>query len=288
MNAPSVRTLRPGLHLLEAEVEDFDVRAAVLVGTERAVVWDTLAHPAQMEGVRRIVAAAGGVAGRSAAVGRSAEASLPLTVVYSHADWDHAWGTCALGDVEDVVAHAWSERRFRSDVPEELRRRQAEEPGLWDAVRLVPPTVLFERTHTLDLGGATLELHALPGHTPDCSVCFVPEWGVLLAGDTVETPLPVVNEARAVAEWAQALERWRDDARVATVVPAHGPVGGRELVEHTLRYLRGLAAGGDLADLSALSPFYRETHRRNQELAGPGSGRSAGPRAGDAPANDGS
>ncbi|MHB1193651.1 MAG: MBL fold metallo-hydrolase [Longimicrobiales bacterium] len=274
MNAPSVRTLRPGLHLLETEVEDFDVRAAVLVGTERVVVWDTLAHPSQMEGVAGLVAAeletVGGEAGRPSVV------PLPITVVYSHADWDHAWGTCALGDVEDVVAHAWAERRFRSDVPEELRARREREPGVWDAVRLVPPTVWIERTHALVLGGATLELHALPGHTPDCIVGFVPEWGVLLAGDTVETPLPVVNDGRVVAEWARALERWRDDARVVTVVPAHGPLGGRELLEHNARYLWGLAAGGGPADLSALPPFYRETHRRNQELADQERGRSAG------------
>ena len=265
MNAPTVRTLRPGLHLLEAEVEDFDVRAAVLVGTERAVVWDTLAHPSQMEGVRGIVAAA-------AEAGRPAAAPLPLTVVYSHADWDHAWGTCALGDVEDVVAHAWAARRFGSDVPEELRRRRAQEPGIWDAVRLVPPTVWIEHTHALELGGVTLELHALPGHTPDCIVGFVPEWGVLLAGDTVETPLPVVNDGRAVPVWVRGLTRWLDDGRVVTVVPSHGPVGGRELLEHNVRYLRGLAAGHSSADLSALRPFYREAHRRNQELAGPRKG----------------
>ncbi|NJD20030.1 MAG: MBL fold metallo-hydrolase [Gemmatimonadetes bacterium] len=187
LSLPAVRTLRPGLHLLETEVEDFDVRAAVLVGTERAVVWDTLAHPLQMQGVLGMVAAS---------------APLPVVVVYSHADWDHAWGTCALGDVEDVVAHAWAERRFRSDVPEELDARRAREPGAWDGVRLVPPTVLFERTHTLDLGDVTLELHALPGHTPDSIVGLVPEWGVLLAGDTVETPLPVVNDGSAVMRWA--------------------------------------------------------------------------------------
>jgi len=241
LSVPSVRTLRPGLHLLEAEVEDFDVRAVVLAGDERVVVWDTLAHPSQMEGVPGIVAAA------AAAAGRPAEAPLPLTVVYSHADWDHAWGTCALGEVDDVVAHAWADQRFRSDVPEELRARREREPGVWDAVELVAPTVLFEREHALALGGATLELHALPGHTPDCIVGFVPEWGVLLAGDTVETPLPVVNDGRAVAKWALALERWLGGGRVHTVVPAHGPVGGRELLEQNVRYLRGLAAGGAAA-----------------------------------------
>lgn len=261
--SPSVRRLRPGLHLVETEVEDFDVRAAVIIGAERAVVWDTLAHPSQMSGVTGLLAGKARVAG-------SAAAPLPVTVVYSHADWDHAWGTSALGEVEDVVAHAHAARRFRGDVPAELESRCGREPGMWNDVRLVPPTVLFEREHLLDLGGVTLELRALPGHTPDCIVGFVPEWGVLLAGDTVETPLPVVNDGSAVSAWAAALEGWLADTRVVTVVPAHGPVGGRELLERNVRYLEALAAGDGPADLSGLPPFYRETHRRNRDLTGPG------------------
>ena len=257
------------------------MRAAVLIGAERAVVWDTLAHPAHMEGVRAVVASA------SATSRGPAGASRPLTVVYSHADWDHVWGTCALGEVEDVVAHAWAERRFRGDVPEELDSRRARDPGVWDAVRLVPPTVLFERTHALDLGGATLELHALPGHTPDCIVGFVPGWGVLLAGDAVEAPLPVVNDGSAVAAWAAGLERWVGDARVVTVVPAHGLVGGSELLRENLRYLEALATEGEATDLSGLSPFYRETHLRNRRLAGPARGYGANGRVGDPPPTGG-
>lgn len=230
------------------------MRAGLLVGGERAVVWDTLAHPSQMEAVAAL-------AGRR-----------PLTVVYSHADWDHAWGTCALAGVEAVVAHARAAERFGSDVPEELHRRRTREPGVWDGVRLVPPTETFTRLHTLDLGGATLELHALPGHTPDCLVGFVPEWGVLLAGDTVETPLPVVNDAEAVSAWIAELDLWRADERVHVVVPSHGPVGGRELLSATLAYLRGLGSGKAPEDLAALPEFYLETHRRNLERAGSASG----------------
>jgi glyoxylase-like metal-dependent hydrolase (beta-lactamase superfamily II) len=264
MKRPAVRTLRPGLHLLEAEVEDFDVRAALLIGQDRAVMWDTLAHPAQMEGVVGFLARLRGGAG----AGDEPRTSFPLTVVYSHSDWDHAWGTCALGDAEAVVAHTHAAERFRTDVPAELEARRGREPGVWDVVRLVPPTVLFERTHAVSLGGATLELHALPGHTADCIVGFVPEWGVLLAGDTVETPLPVVNNGASVAGWAEKLERWLNERRVTTVVPSHGLVGGSELLADNVRYLRGLSAGKGPAVPSALSPFYRDTHRRNLELAG--------------------
>lgn len=257
------RALRPGLHLLETEVEAFDVRAAVLIGTRRAVVWDTLAHPAQM-----------------APVASLAE-GLPVTVVYSHADWDHVWGTCGLaggeapgrpGGVEAVLACEATAERFRGGVQADLARRRADAPpGSLDAVRLVPPSTTFVGSTRVDLGGATLHLHALPGHTEDCLVGFVPEWGALLAGDAVETPLPFVNEGAAVPEWIEGLERWAADARVTTVVPSHGPVGGRELIEETAAYLRSLVDGSARAgsrrgeDLSSLSPFYVRTHARNLE-----------------------
>ena len=244
-------------------MEDFDVRAALLIGRDRAVAWDTLAHPAQMAGVRTAAAEL-----RHPSAPAFQAAPIPLTVVYSHADWDHAWGTCALGEVEAVVAQAHAAERFRTDVPAELQARRGREPGAWDAVHLVPPTVVFDHTLTLDMGGATLELHALPGHTPDCIVGFVPEWGVLLAGDTVETPLPVVNDGAAVRGWAEELARWLADGRITTVVPSHGRVGGAELLEDTLRYLQGLGAGKGPSNLAALTPFYRETHRRNLQLVG--------------------
>ena len=92
---------------------------------------------------------------------------------------------------------------------------------------LVPPRVTFDEVLSVDLGGLTLELHALPGHTPDCIVAFVPECGLWLGGDTVETPLPVVPADAPLDAWIGALERWSGDDRVRAVVPAHGDIGDR-------------------------------------------------------------
>lgn len=250
MHAPTVRTLRPGLHLLETEVEGFDVRAALILGERRALLWDTLAHPDQMAPVAALTS------------GR------PLTIVYSHADWDHAWGTCAIESIDEVVAHGTAVARFTDDVVEELLRRRAVDPDRWGAVQLVPPERTFHDMLERDLGGVTVELHALPGHTQDSIVGFVPEWGVLLAGDAVETPLPYVNDPAAVPGWASALEHWRGDARVRTVVPSHGVVGGPELLQRTAGYLRTIAAGGSPILPADLPPFYRETHERNVRLMG--------------------
>ena len=36
---------KPGLWLVESQLEDFHVRGAVIAGGERLLVWDTLARP---------------------------------------------------------------------------------------------------------------------------------------------------------------------------------------------------------------------------------------------------
>ena len=236
---------RPGLWLTELQLDQFDVRGAVLIGAERAVVWDTLSHPRDMAAVAPLVS------------------ERWHAVVYSHADWDHCWGTATLGGRQIVIGHTHCRLRFETDVPQTLCAKQRDEPGAWDEIELIPPAQMLEEFLSLDLGGVTMELHHLPGHTLDCLVGFVPEWGLLLAGDTVETPLPVVNADSPVQEWLAGLRRWADDARVQTVVPSHGTVGGREIIQHNIDYLQSLLNGAPTASLQELSPFYYETHEEN-------------------------
>jgi glyoxylase-like metal-dependent hydrolase (beta-lactamase superfamily II) len=206
--------LRPGLWSLETPVEDFHVRGVVVAGTRRAVVWDTLAAPDHMAGVAEMAP------------------DLPLTVVYSHGDWDHVWGTAGLSRPwTEILAHEACLARFSGDLsstpsasgtpgkpvphpgtadslPRTLEEKRAAFPGEYDQVVLIPPTRTIRDTASLDLGGVTLEIHPLPGHTPDSLVGFVPEWGVFLAGDAVETPLPFLNPGSPVEVWAVALEGW--------------------------------------------------------------------------------
>jgi len=166
------------------------------------------------------------------------------------------------------TAHERARARFTSDVPAALAEKQAAEPGVWDDVVLVPPTEGIERRGVIELGGLSLELHALPGHTLDCIVGFVPERGLLLAGDTVETPFPVVPADSLLAGWISELERWASDDRVRTVVPAHGRIGGREVLVDTVAYLGAILRGQPIEPQGVLTPFYRQTHLANIRWAG--------------------
>jgi len=242
--------LRPNLWLTELHLDDFDVRGAVIVGDKRVMVWDTLSHPRDMQPVIRLAG------------------DRPIDVVYSHADWDHCWGTAGL-KADTLIAHETCAARFGSgDVASRLAEKRAAEPGLWEMVTLIPPTLTFAQTLTVDLGGVLVELHHLPGHTEDCLVAWIPQWGVLLAGDTIETPLPYLNteSVALLPEWISALEGWGRTARMNVVIPAHGEVGDRSLIDHTVNYLRDMQAGKAPLIPDEMTAFYTETHAKNLAL----------------------
>lgn len=214
------------IQLIEVELDGFDVRGVLIVGDKRAVIWDTLSHPNDMKPFLPLIK------------------NKELIIVYSHADWDHIWGTAGL-PYEDrlIVGHSNCLTRFETDVPETLHKRQIAEPIQWDEVKLIKPNLTFQNELSMDLGSITLSLHSLAGHTPDCIVAFVPEDGVLLAGDTIETPFPIVNEDSPLDVWIAELKRWAQDPRLQTVIPAHGTIGGREVIQSNIDYLQSVRDG---------------------------------------------
>jgi glyoxylase-like metal-dependent hydrolase (beta-lactamase superfamily II) len=244
----SVRELHRGLHVIESHVDEFDVRCAVVSGSDGALVWDTLAHPEQMRPIPALVV------------------TRVVTVAYSHADWDHVWGVAALPAGGEIVAHEHCAARFRHEVPEELARRRAVEPGRWKEVQVRPPTQTFTTTLEVDLGGVAVQLSHLPGHTPDCCVAWIPAWGVLLAGDAVETPLPLLNDGTAIPAWLRGLRAWEEQEALELVVPAHGRIGGPELLAETRTYLEALQQGATPPRLGDLPAFYRRAHAENVRL----------------------
>ena len=244
------------LWITRVALDEYDVRGALLLaGNRDAIVWDTLSRPRDMAAYHPLIA------------------DRRLTIVYSHADWDHIWGTAGLPyEDADIVAHALTRDRFSSDVPDVLAEKRAAHPGDWDDVVLVAPTEAFGANRTLEVHGTTLELHHLPGHTPDCIVGFIPDRGLLLAGDTIETPCPVVPADSPLNAWIGELRRWAADLRVSTVIPAHGPIGGRDLLDRNIEYLEAILAGHPHVPHGPLSAFYRETHLQNLRWTGPAGG----------------
>ena len=243
---PQLEEIRPNLWICEMIDPPHVVRAIVAKGEKRAAVWDTFGLPGEAASLVDVIS------------------GMPYYVVYSHGDWDHAWGTAGLGGGRlGVIGHVECLRRFVDDVPRTLQRMQSAEPGKWESVRLVPPNITFTSRLSLDLGGVTLELHHVPGHSSDSIVGWIPEWGVMLGGDAIETPLPVVNNAALVAGWLAALESWRQVESLERAIPSHGSLEARESLDQTVAYLRALLGDRQFKLPSKLDDFYRETHQKN-------------------------
>src|SRR4051794_19672829 len=96
---------RPGLWLTELALADFDVRGAVIIGQQRAVVWDTLSRPSDMTPVQALIG------------------NQALSIVYSHADWDHVWGTAGqLTQVSRLLGKRSAWRAFPRTCPSRCKR----------------------------------------------------------------------------------------------------------------------------------------------------------------------
>ena len=176
------------IYLTNQQALGMSVRGAVILTDTHALIFDTLVFPKDMTEIQTLCGA------------------RKITVVYSHADWDHVWGTCAL-NYKEVIAQENCAERFKDpkDVTETLKNYQEKHPEELADIKLIAPTRTFKDTLKLELGDMTLELAHLAGHTSDCLVMFVPLEGVLFGGDTLENPMPIIYEDSPLRSWINKL-----------------------------------------------------------------------------------
>lgn len=241
------------------------VNASLFLFDDCAVVVDTLCSPRDMSGFFQLVS----------------EARSQVTVVYTHADWDHCLGTSAFPS-RTVIAHDAAVNRFLDEGQRELARIQVSNPVLVEGASIILPDLTFEAR----FAGNMLEIFHLPGHTEDSSVVWIPNKGILAAGDAVEDGIPSVGNPKRLGEWAKALRDWGE--RALWVIPGHGEPQGPEICYRNARYLESLVNSIRLntpfgiqtpdTSLNKLSPdtaahlekmsvseqdFYREVHEDN-------------------------
>jgi glyoxylase-like metal-dependent hydrolase (beta-lactamase superfamily II) len=247
--ATILEPIRENIYGVVAPCGSVTVRALLVAGDRFTLLIDTLAGPADLDPVRDLVASQG----------------RPLLLANSHADWDHWWGNAAFPDAP-VFAHRLTRERQLKEGKRSLAAKQREDPATFGDVTLRPATVAFDGTLDLDIGGIHVQLTQLPGHTHDHIVAYIPERRLMFAADAAEDPIPLVTEGPA-APWAESLLVWAE--RATTVVPAHGPVSGPELLRRNARYLQGLVTDpkAGIRELDGAPAFYRKAHRKNLRRA---------------------
>lgn len=154
--------------------------------------------------------------------------SVPVTLLITHAHWDHFFGTAAF-----PPSPVWAHRRCRDEIAANAEAHRAR--GLHDLgedrdraerlgrARVVVPTQVLTTTAELDLGGRTVVLwHPGRGHTAGDVLVHVPDAGVVIAGDLVEQGAPpAIGEDAFPLDWPATLDALLGLAP-RVVVPGHG------------------------------------------------------------------
>ncbi len=209
----------------ETLAESYGSNATVFFGKGAVVVVDPFVAPRQ-----------------AAALGaRIAERTVdPVThVVLTHHHTDHAFGASwFLARGADVVAHEAAARRMALEHPALLaeRRRDPALAPLFEGARPYAPTRLVTDGLALEAGGIRFDVfHPGHAHTPGDLCVYAPALGTLVSGDLVSSGYHPNLEDADVALWRAALVRLRG-LPFWTLVPGHGPPGGRAAVEEQIAY----------------------------------------------------
>ncbi len=181
--------------------------------------------------------------------------SAPVrTLVNTHHHGDHTFGNY-LFDSATILGH----ERTREDIlhyglPFDAPIFEAVE---WGPIELAPPSVTYESGVKLWVDDLAVEVSYVgqPAHTTNDSIIWVPERGVLFVGDLLfngGTPFLLMGSVTGAIE---VLESVVKPIPAATIVPGHGEVCGRELVDEVLDYLRFVMRVAEDGIRSGVSPL---------------------------------
>lgn len=160
-------------------------------------------------------------------------------VVHTDHHPDHVIGNWWLSGT--VVAHAGTRERLRdfTSPPAWLERFDPDGIALMRGWHVRLPEITFDERLTLHVGGVTVELIHMPGHTLNTAVVHLPEHGVTITGDHVcNGGLPGLHDSSIAATLATLDAIQALGAQV--IVPGHGDVGDAALIARTRAELTAL------------------------------------------------
>ena len=231
----------------------------IVVGSKATLVVDTGMGPRNGEAVLREVAKV------------SKNARLYLVTTHFHAE--HVAGISAFPTGTTFVISRQQQKDLDELGPDLTKRFAGFSPAIAELLKEAPvrhADVLFDREHTIDLGGVRVRLLALGStHTPGDTMAFVEQDRVLFAGDVVMNRAPLAfSQTSSVPAWLDVLTRI-EPLRPAVVVPAHGPVGDASAIAQQRAVLstlqarvREVKAQGRTADeaVTALTAEFQSQH----------------------------
>jgi glyoxylase-like metal-dependent hydrolase (beta-lactamase superfamily II) len=171
-----------------------------------------------------------GVADIHAVVSRLTD--RPITVLTTHAHWDHVGGHSSFAEIAVHAADAgWLEHGLPVPLPvirENFRKEHLTRqlPEGFDADRYVPftgrPSRILRDGDTIDLGGRVLMVLHTPGHSPGHLCVYEPKRGYLVTGDLLyEGRLDAYYPSTDPLQFARSIARVAALPGVVALLPGH-------------------------------------------------------------------
>jgi cyclase len=163
-----------------------------------------------------------------------------ITVVLSHRHLDHIAGTAAFADCA-VIANTRTAAHLARD-------RAAIEAGTLSGAPAITPLILptrvFDGTLDLTIGALHVTLITANIHSDDATLLWLPEAGILFAGDALEDTVTYVGDPLAFATHLADIARLAD-LSPRHILPNHGAPDviagggyGASLLDATAEYIR--------------------------------------------------
>ena len=198
--------------------------AGVLRGKDHLLGVDSLAAPIQTKALL--------------AAGRRVAPGLEFNrLVYSHHHGDHIDGAMFFPPQIDLVATEFCRQTIAAMEPlPPWTARTGWAEGGEPHLRLAPNIIIGSKT-TIDCGNMVAELLPVgPAHTYGDILVYLPEKKVLFAGDVGFFYVAPYAHWGNISNWIVELNRILD-MDVTTIVPGHGPIGGKSHIAEQRDYL---------------------------------------------------
>jgi glyoxylase-like metal-dependent hydrolase (beta-lactamase superfamily II) len=200
----------------------------LFVGENWSVALDSLGFPLQ---TKAFLAAA-----------KKATGGKPIAqLINTHHHGDHVAGNQFFLPAQ-ILGHPYCRQEVLKAVPNTPASWPKQE-GLADGTevrKLAPPDTTFEDNLSYHIGGNLVEFHfAGPAHTWGDIIAYLPQHKILFAGDLAFFHLVPYAHNGYITKWLEAVDKIMK-MDVDTIIPGHGPVGGKRELAEMAEYFRVL------------------------------------------------
>ncbi|MGD2272013.1 MAG: MBL fold metallo-hydrolase [Desulfobacterales bacterium] len=274
----AVKRINDWINFFYIEAADFNYGSVVLHKAKKAIVFDTMDCVANGKRVKDYMHNLG---------------IDHFTVVNTHWHFDHIGGNSVYQD-DNIIATSKSRQRMEQNkklIETGGKGEVGKDPGDVDTIDFIEtpfpvvyPNIIFDDRLELYLNNHKIELFNIHIHTRDCLVCYIPEEKILIPGDTLEAPLPLIIEVGHLPTHIKNLKKLKQ-MDIEIIIPLHGNLerydkGGYDIsfIDNTINYLTKVLSKVNEPDFlegnmeeyitKAVEPreSYRNIHRDNLAL----------------------